>query len=276
MRIDITPGRGRISVGPPGGPTETIPASVTVTITDTFPYDVEARLEWSPTVGKLAVRKVCCTGACPAETTSRPPASPAWHYADTIQAALETEYLGGTSWPGLLDKHNEHDPLAVDALIYLLAVAFQSPKPTATVALARGLSPASGPKRVLAARKAGLLPETEPGKPADVTDGRVSIWDPEIGKYSVVDACAVDGKVTLAPRRPIGDQRVPSFERIASAIAWFRDRDEHVAAQVRLITQQPGRDGSAQPLQTDSVVMAHDERGHIIDTNLGALCGQQS
>ena len=61
MRIDITPGRGRISVGPPGGPTETIPASVTVTITDTFPYDVEARLEWSPTVGKLAVRKVCCT-----------------------------------------------------------------------------------------------------------------------------------------------------------------------------------------------------------------------
>lgn len=59
-----------------------------------------------------------------------------------------------------------HDPLSVDALINLFAVAFQSPKPTATVALARGLSPASGPKRVLAARKAGLLPDTEPGKPA--------------------------------------------------------------------------------------------------------------
>ncbi len=67
-------------------------------ITDTVPYDVEARLEWSPTVGKLAVRKVCCT-ALPAT-------------------------------------------------------------------VARGLSPASGPKRVLAARKAGLLPETKPGKPA--------------------------------------------------------------------------------------------------------------
>ena len=76
---------------------------------------------------------------------------------DTIQTALESEYLGGTGWPGLLDKHSDHDPLAV---------AFQSPKPTATVALARGLSPATGPKRVLAARKAGLLPETEPGKPA--------------------------------------------------------------------------------------------------------------
>ena len=78
----------------------------------------------------------------------------------------QTEYLGGTSWTGILDKHSDHDPLAVDALIYLLAVAFHSPKPTATVALARGLSPASGPKRVLAARKAGLLPETEPGKSA--------------------------------------------------------------------------------------------------------------
>ena len=85
---------------------------------------------------------------------------------DTVQAALETEYLGSTSWRGLLDKYEERDPLAVDALIYLLAVAFQSLKPTATVALARGLSPASGPKRVLAARRAGLLPETEPGKPA--------------------------------------------------------------------------------------------------------------
>ena len=165
MRIDITPGRGRISVGPPGGPTETIPASVTVTITDTLPYDVEARLEWSPPSASSPSAR-CAALRCPAETMCRPPVSPASRYADTVQAALEAEYLGGTSWRGLLDKHSDHDPLAVDALIYLLAVALQSPKPTATVALARGLSPASGPKRVLAARKAGLLPETEPGKTA--------------------------------------------------------------------------------------------------------------
>src|SRR4029077_13784491 len=85
---------------------------------------------------------------------------------DTVQTALESEYLGGTGWAGLLDKYRDRAPRAVYAWIYLLALAFQSPKPTATVALARGLSPASGPKRVLAARKAGLLPETEPGKPA--------------------------------------------------------------------------------------------------------------
>jgi hypothetical protein len=163
MRIDITPGRGRIRVGPPTSPTETIPASVTVAITDTVPYDVEVRLEWSPTVGKLAVRQVCCT-ALPGGEDLTPTRIAGLALRDIIHEALVTEFLGGTGWPGLLDKHRGKDPLAVDALIYLLAVAFQSPKPTATVALARGLSPASGPKRVLAARKAGLLPATEPGK----------------------------------------------------------------------------------------------------------------
>ena len=146
---------------------------MTVTITDTVPYDVEARLEWSPTVGKLAVRRVCCT-ALPGGDDVSPAGIARIALRDTVQTALETEYLGGTGWPGLLAKHRDHDPLAVDALIYLLAVAFQSPKPTATVALARGLSPASGPKRVLAARKAGLLPETEPGR-ASVVGDRVGL-----------------------------------------------------------------------------------------------------
>jgi hypothetical protein len=138
---------------------------VTVIITDTFPYDVETRLEWDPTVGKLAIRKVCCT-ALPGGDDVSPLGIARMALRDTIQTALVTEFLGGTGWAGILDTHRDHEPLAVDALIYLLAVALQSPKPTATVALARGLSPASGPKRVLAARKAGLLPETEPGRPA--------------------------------------------------------------------------------------------------------------
>ena len=111
------------------------------------------------------VRQVRCT-ALPGGDDVSPAGIARIALRDTVQTALETEYLGGTGWPGLLDKHSGHDPLAVDALIYLLAVALQSPKPTATVALARGLSPASGPKRVLAARQVGLLPDTAPGKPA--------------------------------------------------------------------------------------------------------------
>src|SRR6187549_1947026 len=99
MRIDLTPGRGRISIGPPGGPTETIPASVTVTVTDTYPYDVEARLDWDPAVGKI-----CCT-ALPGGDDVSPAGIARIALRDTIQTALETEYLGGTSWGGILDKH---------------------------------------------------------------------------------------------------------------------------------------------------------------------------
>ena len=166
MRIDITPGATN-RVGPPGGSTETIPASANVTITDTVPYDVEVWLKMNPTVGKLVVRKVCCT-ALPGGDDVSPLGIAHIALRDTIQTALETECLGGTGRPGLLDKHRQHDPLALDALIYLLAVAFQSPKPTATVAprprIVSGQRPQAVP--VLAARKAGLLPETEPGKPA--------------------------------------------------------------------------------------------------------------
>jgi hypothetical protein len=105
---------------------------VTVTITDTFPFDIEARLEWSPTVGKLATRKVCCTSVPGGDDVS-PTGIARMALRDIIQTALATEYLGPAGWAGLLDKHHDHDPLAIDALIYLLAVAFQSPKPTATV-----------------------------------------------------------------------------------------------------------------------------------------------
>ena len=85
----------------------------------------------------------------------------------------------------------------MDALIYLLAVAFQSPKPTATVALARALSPASGPKRVLAARKAGLLPDAEPGKPAardrpETTVARLHGVTPKSARRWLVEAGLVE------------------------------------------------------------------------------------
>ena len=106
-----------------------------MTITDTLPYDVEARLEWSPTVGRLAVRKVCCTAVPGAEDVS-PAGIARIALRDTIQIALETEYLGVLGWSGLVERHRDRQ-LAVDALVYLLALALQSPKPTSTVATAR-------------------------------------------------------------------------------------------------------------------------------------------
>ena len=80
-------------MGPPGGPTETISASVTVTITDTFPYDVEARLEWDPAVGRLAVRELRCIALPGGEDAAHTGIA---HMAlrDTIHRALEDECVG--------------------------------------------------------------------------------------------------------------------------------------------------------------------------------------
>jgi hypothetical protein len=54
---------------------------------------------------------------------------------------MSAPFWSGRPCSTLLDKHSDRDPLAVDALIYPLAVALQSPKPTATVALARAVMP---------------------------------------------------------------------------------------------------------------------------------------
>ena len=84
--------------------------------------------------------------------------------SDIISTALESNVLGEGGWSRLVPDHADDDPVAVDALIYLLAHALGGQKPSATVAIARGLSPATGPKHVARARSRGLLPPAEPGK----------------------------------------------------------------------------------------------------------------
>jgi hypothetical protein len=83
---------------------------------------------------------------------------------EVVRRALEAEYIGSAGWDGIVDQFADHDQTTVDALVYLLAVALDSPKPSATVATARGLAPSSGPKRVSDTRKAGLISKTEPGR----------------------------------------------------------------------------------------------------------------
>ena len=142
------------SAGPPGGPTETVPASVTVTITDTVPYDVEARLEWCPTIGKLAVRRGLLQPRLPSRRRrltrrhgriARTPHHPERRGRPSTRRPLQARWL---------DKHRDDDPLAVDALIYLNSPSpCKAPSPRPPSASPAGLSPASGPKRVLAAAK---------------------------------------------------------------------------------------------------------------------------
>ena len=165
VQIDISRSRERVEVGPPGGPTEEISAACTIKITGTHPYDLRVRMEWVARDGKLSVRELNYA-ARPGGEPVRLASINRMALTELLHGALETAFLGSEGWAGVIARHPDDDQVAVDALIYLLAVALDSQKPSATVAIARGMSPASGPKRVATARKAGLIPGTEPGKAA--------------------------------------------------------------------------------------------------------------
>ena len=152
-----------VQVGPPGGPCEEIPASAVVEMTGFDPYDLRLRVDWVPTEGRLSVREITYI-ARPGGDAVRVANISRMAVAELLHSALETSVLGAEGWAGIVERHPDVDKVRVDALIYLVAVALDSLKPSATVAIARGMSPASGPKRVAAARKAGLIPETQPGK----------------------------------------------------------------------------------------------------------------
>ncbi|MDX2381443.1 MAG: hypothetical protein QNM02_16990 [Acidimicrobiia bacterium] len=163
MQIDVKQGRGRVAVGPPGGPTMKIPTACTIEVTDIEPYEVDVRMEWIPEEGRLGTRRATYS-ALPQGESVRLANINKIALGELLHRALETAVLGSGGWAGVVEYADGYDQMQVDALVYLLAVALDSPKPSATVALARGMSPASGPKRVANARKAGLIPETEPGK----------------------------------------------------------------------------------------------------------------
>jgi hypothetical protein len=163
MQIDVTAGRSRVKVGPPDGPQVSIPGSLRIELSDIEPYDVELRLEWVAEEARLSVRKITYSSH-PLRESVRVSQISKIPLGDVLKGALETECIGVAGWSGIVDQFSDYDKEHVDALVYLLAVALDSPRPSATVATARGLSPSSGPKRVADARKAGLIPKTEPGR----------------------------------------------------------------------------------------------------------------
>lgn len=164
MQLDAKPGRGREVVGPPGGPTIKIPSAFTIHVTDLEPYDLRFETKWDDGERRLTIREA--TFLSSGDEPVRMAGIIRVAIGDLVDQAMEAEVLGERGWPGVVEDHPDVDQERVDALVYLLSVALGSPKPSANVAIARGLSPASGPKRVGAARKLGLLPATESGKPS--------------------------------------------------------------------------------------------------------------
>lgn len=162
MEIDTRPARGRETIGPPGGPTMKIPCGFTITITDHPPYDMRFVTTWDPDQRRLVLHEAAFAMADTEPVRMASIIRVA--IAELTASAMETAVLGERCWTGIVTDHPDVEPERVDALVYLLSVALGSPKPSANVAIARGLSPASGAKRVGHARKAGLLPETESGR----------------------------------------------------------------------------------------------------------------
>ena len=154
---------GKVTVGPPGGPTHTIPERFVVTVTDAPPYDLRLDVTWDPTLGRHTLHQLTLTQQ-PGGEYVRMSRINHLALADIIERALTDDVVGPLGWPHIVAAHPDEDPVAVDALIYRLAHALGGQRPAATIAIARGLALSTGPKRAGHARHAGLIPPAEPGK----------------------------------------------------------------------------------------------------------------
>lgn len=165
MTTDVKRRAGMITIGPPDGPHVKIPAAYTITVTGEPPYDLVLDVTWDQHLGRHTLHQLTLT-AQPGGDYVRMSRISQIALAEIIERSLVADVLGGPDgWQKLVAEHADTDPVAVDALVYLLSHALGGQSPSATVAIARGLSQASGPKRVANARQAGLIPPAvEPGK----------------------------------------------------------------------------------------------------------------
>jgi hypothetical protein len=166
MSARVVKRSGKVAVGPPGGPTVAIPTRFVVSITDEPPYDLLLDVTWDAGLGRHTLHQLTLTEQ-PGGPYVRMSQINQLALADIIERSLTEDVLGPGEWPGIVAAHADHDPVAVDALIYRLAFALGGQRPAATIAVARGLALSTGPKRAVHARQLGLIPPAaEPGKPA--------------------------------------------------------------------------------------------------------------
>jgi hypothetical protein len=159
----VTKRSGAVKIGPPDGPAVTIPNAFTIRVTEVEPYDLELHVRWDPQQGRHTLRTLTIEAIEDGDYVRMSKINQL-KLREMVSTALARELLGEGGWQRIVAEHRDDNPVAVDALVYLLSHALGSQKPSATVAIARGLSPATGPKRVSVARLLGLLPPAEPGR----------------------------------------------------------------------------------------------------------------
>ena len=170
MTTQVHTRSGKVAVGPPGGPTVTIPTRFVISVTDEPPYDLRLDVTWDPTLGRHTLHELTLTEQRGGDYV-RMSRINQLALADVVERTLTADVLGEEGWPGVVTSHPGDDPIRVDALVYLLAYALGGQKPAATIAVARGLALSTGPKRAIHARQAGLIPPAEPGKASGKTNG---------------------------------------------------------------------------------------------------------
>ena len=161
--MTVTRRRGSVEVGPPGGPSAKIPSGFSIKVRDAEHYDLDLDVAWDDTQGRLTLQRLVITAQPDGEYVRMSKISQI-ALAEVVATALERDVVGDHGWTQFVADHPDDDPVAVDALVYLISHALGGQKPSATVALARGLSPATGPKHVARARERGLIPPAEPGR----------------------------------------------------------------------------------------------------------------
>src|SRR4051794_40317061 len=95
---------GKVTVGPPAGPTQTIPDRFAVSVTDEPPYDLRLDITWDPELGRHKLHKLTLTEQ-PGGDYVRMSRINHLALADIIERALTDDVIGPDGWPRIVTEH---------------------------------------------------------------------------------------------------------------------------------------------------------------------------
>ena len=144
-------------------PRYTVPAQVSLTLTDVEPYEFQLETTYNAETGLYEDDRLTIT-----RTEGGPQITMAElqkvRLRDLAVQAMESELIGAHGWPSVVAEYDDVEQAKVDALVYRLAYALGSRRPTECVAEARGIGQPAATRRVQRARDKGLLRAATPGR----------------------------------------------------------------------------------------------------------------
>ena len=146
-----------------GDPRYVVPARVVLTLTQLEPFEFELETTYNAETGIYEDDRLTIT-----RTEGGPQITMAElqtvRLRDLVTQAMESELIGAHGWPSIVADFDEIEQSKVDALVYRLAYAIGSRRPTECVAEARGIGQPAATRRVQRARDKGLLRAATPGR----------------------------------------------------------------------------------------------------------------